>query len=373
MDAFVLSRIQIGALTYFHLLFPAVTMTLGWVLLTFRLRAFGAGGSVWLHAYRFWLPVFALSLALGVVSGAALLFQTDLSFPQFTELSGSVFSLVVWLAGAGVILQAAGLGVAFLAPGRVSEYAETCAVAVAATGATLMAFGPVILAGWMRSPGAATSGLPSVILNLDIVILTVQLMLASAVVTGLLLTGLSAGRRLIQDHAENTRVALKFGLQLSVMASALAVVFFVARFGLGSGQPIAQLLQLSYTVVLLSSVLFWLRADGLTPLALLGLVVSPLGGWILILLGWYSGGAVQSGWLKAGALRMDQALAVTRPGTVEATLPLYLVTIVILLGAYWVVLAMMARNAARASRPRFSRSVSGLQLPTLHPNTAPLR
>ena len=139
MDAFELSRIQFGALTYFHLLFPAVTMTLGWVLVSFRLRARSgdaARGRVWLRAYRFWLPVFALTLAMNIVSAAALLFQGDLSFPVFVEQAGPVIRNALWLGAVGVLLQTLGMSVALLPPGRVSQASDLQALILAAAGAS---------------------------------------------------------------------------------------------------------------------------------------------------------------------------------------------------------------------------------------------
>ncbi len=371
MDAVALSRIQFGAMTYFHLLFPAVTMTLGWMLLFFRLRAVVPGGGVWLHAYRFWLPVFAVTLALGCVSGAALLFQADLSFPRFAELAGPAFALAIVLASIGVCLQALGLGVAFLAPGRASEGIETAAVAIAATGATLTALWPAVLAGWMRHPTAVGE----FVLPPQAALLSLQLVLGSAVITGFLLAALSAYRQLIGDPTRNATLTLQVGLGLSAGASMLALTFTVLRYGLPPIQTEAWLLQLGYSVLLVSTILLWhlARTKGLSPAPLAGLVVSPLAGWTLLLAGWFVGGTVQSGWLITGILRMDQALAVSAYRNAATTLPLYAATMVVLLVAYWCVLLLMARNTARQSRPNMMRVGGAVQLPAIGPQATPVR
>ena len=82
MDALILSRIQFGANISFHILFPTITIALGWVLLFFKLRFNASGDAKWMDAYRFWVKVFALSFAMGVVSGITM------SFPVRHELAG---------------------------------------------------------------------------------------------------------------------------------------------------------------------------------------------------------------------------------------------------------------------------------------------
>ena len=57
MDALMLSRIQFGANISFHILFPTITIALGWVLLFFKLRFNATGDDRWMEAYRFWVNV----------------------------------------------------------------------------------------------------------------------------------------------------------------------------------------------------------------------------------------------------------------------------------------------------------------------------
>ncbi|MEP7102815.1 MAG: cytochrome ubiquinol oxidase subunit I, partial [Burkholderiales bacterium] len=90
MDALILARMQFAANITFHILFPTISIGMGWVLLFFRLRWLktrnGPDKAVaqgWLDAYRFWTKVFALSFALGVVSGITMSFQFGTNWPGF--------------------------------------------------------------------------------------------------------------------------------------------------------------------------------------------------------------------------------------------------------------------------------------------------
>jgi cytochrome d ubiquinol oxidase subunit I len=59
MDALLLSRIQFAANISFHILFPTITIALGWLLLWFRLARFNrTGDQAYMDAYFFWVKVF---------------------------------------------------------------------------------------------------------------------------------------------------------------------------------------------------------------------------------------------------------------------------------------------------------------------------
>ncbi len=90
MDAFLLSRLQFALNISFHILFPTITMAMGWFLFYFKLRSNTSGHPVWMRMYRFWVRVFALSFALGVVSGVTMSFQFGTNWPGFMEKVGNV-------------------------------------------------------------------------------------------------------------------------------------------------------------------------------------------------------------------------------------------------------------------------------------------
>ncbi|MFP5444993.1 MAG: cytochrome ubiquinol oxidase subunit I, partial [Betaproteobacteria bacterium] len=94
MDAFTLSRIQFAANISFHILFPTITIALCWFLVFFRLRHTATRGTPaalgWEQAYYFWTKVFALTFALGVVSGITMSFQFGTNWPGFMEHVGNI-------------------------------------------------------------------------------------------------------------------------------------------------------------------------------------------------------------------------------------------------------------------------------------------
>ena len=90
MDPLLLARAQFAANMSFHILFPTITIALGWILLFMRLRWLKTGDDAWLAAYRSWTKVFALSYALGVVSGVTMSFQFGTNWPGYMERIGNI-------------------------------------------------------------------------------------------------------------------------------------------------------------------------------------------------------------------------------------------------------------------------------------------
>ena len=86
----LLARVQFGLNIAFHILFPTITLALAWILVYLRL-CMARSGSAWVgDGYRLWVKIFALSFALGVVSGVTMSFQFGTNWPGFMERVGNV-------------------------------------------------------------------------------------------------------------------------------------------------------------------------------------------------------------------------------------------------------------------------------------------
>jgi cytochrome d ubiquinol oxidase subunit I len=90
MDPIMLARLQFAANMSFHILFPSITLALAWLLLFFKLRHRHSGDPAWAAAYRTWVKVFALTFALGVVSGITMSFQFGTNWPGFMQKVGNI-------------------------------------------------------------------------------------------------------------------------------------------------------------------------------------------------------------------------------------------------------------------------------------------
>ena len=82
LDPLLLARIQFAANISFHILFPTISIGLCWVLLYFRARFTASGDKDWEYAYHFWVKMFALTFAIGVVSGVTMSSGTSCCFSK---------------------------------------------------------------------------------------------------------------------------------------------------------------------------------------------------------------------------------------------------------------------------------------------------
>src|SRR5690606_8740147 len=135
------------------ILFPTITIALGWVLVFFRWRWLRSRDQGWLTAWRFWTKVFALTFALGVVSGITMSFQFGTNWPGFMERVGNIAGpLLGYEVLTAFFLEATFLGVMLFGINRVSPRVHTLATALVAFGTSLSAFWILSLNSWMQTP-----------------------------------------------------------------------------------------------------------------------------------------------------------------------------------------------------------------------------
>ncbi len=153
LDPTLLARIQFAANISFHILFPTITIMLGWVLLFFKLAYNRTGDIKWMDAYAFYVKVFALSFALGVVSGITMSFQFGTNWPGFMERVGNIAGpLLAYEILTAFFLEAAFLGIMLFGFRKVPNWVHTLATVLVAAGTTLSAFWIMVLNAWMHTP-----------------------------------------------------------------------------------------------------------------------------------------------------------------------------------------------------------------------------
>src|SRR5436189_198195 len=141
MDPIVLARIQFAANISFHILFPTITIAMGWLLLFFKLRQRGNRDGKWELAYDFWIKVFALSFALGVVSGVTMSFQFGTNWPGYMNTVGNIAGpLLAYEVVTAFFLEATFLGVMLFGINRVPAWLHVASTVLVAIGTRVPAF-----------------------------------------------------------------------------------------------------------------------------------------------------------------------------------------------------------------------------------------
>ena len=180
----------------------------------------------WLMAYRFWTKVFALTFALGVVSGITMSFQFGTNWPGFMEKVGNVAGpLLAYEVLTAFFLEAGFLGIMLFGHGRVSERVHLIATFLVAFGTTLSAFWILALNSWMQTPAGheVIAGEFHVLSWFDVIFTAsfpyrlAHVLLASALTVSFLLAGLSAWQLLRGRANASTPKVLRVGLTLAAL------------------------------------------------------------------------------------------------------------------------------------------------------------
>ena len=225
-SALLLARAQFAANISFHILAPTLTIALGWTLLFLRWRWLRTQDTAWLAAYRFWTKVFALTFALGVVSGITMSFQFGTNWPGFMEKVGNIAGpLLGYEVLTAFFLEASFLGIMLFGHGKVSERVHLLATFLVAFGTTLSAFWILSLNSWMHTPAGfriengeffVTSWF-EVVFNPSFPYRLAHMLLASGLTVAFLLAGLSAWQTL-RGHANvSTPKVMRVGLTLGAL------------------------------------------------------------------------------------------------------------------------------------------------------------
>ena len=226
MDALLLARMQFAANISFHILVPTISIALCWVLLFFRWRWLSTHDAAWLTAYRFWTKVFALTFALGVVSGITMSFQFGTNWPGFMEKAGNVAGpLLGFEVLTAFFLEAGFLGIMLFGHGRVGERVHLIATFLVAFGTTLSAFWILALNSWMQTPTGHeivngefhVRSWIDVIFNPSFPYRFTHVLLASALTVAFLLSGISAWQVLRRCANGSTPKVLRVGLTLAAL------------------------------------------------------------------------------------------------------------------------------------------------------------
>jgi cytochrome d ubiquinol oxidase subunit I len=233
LDPVVLARLQFAANVTFHILFPTISIAMGWFLLFFKTRFVATGEQHRMDAYQFWIKIFALTFALGVVSGITMSFQFGTNWPGFMNTVGNIAGpLLAYEVLTAFFLEATMLGIMLFGRGRVSEGVHTLATWLVALGTTASAFWILALNSWMHTPAgfemingqAHVTSWFEVIFNPSFPYRMTHMLLASGLTGSFLLAGISAYRWLKGDRAKDVMAALRTGVMVAAVLIPVQIV-----------------------------------------------------------------------------------------------------------------------------------------------------
>lgn len=151
--ALLLARVQFGFTIAFHIVFPALSIGLASFLALVRLLELWRREAVWRRLFDFWLPVFAVAFAMGVVSGIVMAFQFGMHWSRFAAFAGSVTGpLFAYEVLSAFFLEAGFLGVMLFGRERVGPGLHALAAVMVALGTLISATWILAANSWMQTP-----------------------------------------------------------------------------------------------------------------------------------------------------------------------------------------------------------------------------
>lgn len=227
-DPVLLSRIQFALNISFHILFPTISIGLAYFLLFFRIRFTQTGDQNWEYIYSFWVKIFALTFAIGVVTGIVMSFQFGTNWPGFMEKAGNIAGpLLGYEVLTAFFLEASFLGIMLFGKSRVSNRVHLLSTTMVAFGTTLSAFWVLSLNSWMQTPSGFSiqdgvmfaDDWSDVIFNPSFFYRFTHMMVACLITASFLVAGVSAWR--VIKHVDGP--ATNKVLRVAVIAAAILV------------------------------------------------------------------------------------------------------------------------------------------------------
>ena len=152
-DAILLARIQFAFTVSFHFIFPAFTIGLSSYLMVLNGRYLLTKDEVYLRLFKFWIKIFAVSFAMGVVSGITMSYQFGTNWSVFSDKAGPVIGpLMAYEVLTAFFLEAGFLGIMLFGRDKVGAKLHMFACIMVAFGTALSATWILSVNSWMHTP-----------------------------------------------------------------------------------------------------------------------------------------------------------------------------------------------------------------------------
>ncbi|MGE3997061.1 MAG: cytochrome ubiquinol oxidase subunit I, partial [Variibacter sp.] len=153
LDPVMLARIQFAFTISFHIIFPSFTIGLSAYIATLEILWSATGRDHFKRIASFWTKIFAVSFAMGVVSGIVLSYQFGTNWSRFSVVTGNVIGpLIGYEVLTAFFLEATFLGILLFGGNRVPRWLHVASAVIVAIGTATSAFWILSANSWMHTP-----------------------------------------------------------------------------------------------------------------------------------------------------------------------------------------------------------------------------
>ncbi|WP_374546408.1 cytochrome ubiquinol oxidase subunit I [Rhodoblastus sp.] len=234
LDPVLLSRIQFAFVVSFHIIFPSFTIGLAAWLATIEGMSLATGNPVYRRVFDFWVKVFALSFAMGVVSGIVMAFQFGTNWSVLSARTGSIQGPLLGYEGfTAFLLEASFIGVVLVGRDRVPRWFYFLSCCMVALGTMLSSFWIMCNNSWMQVPLGHTvvdgKMIPddwrAIVLGPVVRIRWPHMLLGAFLTTSMCVAATGAWLRLRNKAWEESHVMLDWGLGLAAVLIPVQILF----------------------------------------------------------------------------------------------------------------------------------------------------
>ena len=247
-DPVLLARLQFAFTIIFHIIFPSFTIGLSAYIATLGAMWIRSGNDRYQHLMRFWTKIFAVSFAMGVVSGIVLSYQFGTNWSRFSVAVGNVIGpLIGYEVLSAFFLEATFLGVLLFGINRVPPWLYVLSAAIVAIGTAISAFWILSANSWMQTPNghelhggiAYPADWLAVIFNPSFPYRFAHMLNAAYLTTGFVVLAVGARYLIAGRYIEEGRTMLRMAIGLTAILAPLQL-FLGDQHGLNTlkHQPI---------------------------------------------------------------------------------------------------------------------------------------
>ncbi len=244
LDPVILARLQFAFTIAFHIIFPSFTIGLSAFIATLEARWLWTGDDRLHRIARFWTKIFAVSFAMGVVSGLVMSYQFGTNWSRFSVHVGNVVGpLLGYEVLSAFFLEATFLGVMLFGWNRVPPWLHFVSCLMVAAGTLISAFWILSANSWMQYPTGheirngvahATDWL-AVIFNPTFPLRFLHMVVAAYLTTAVVVMATGARYFLSSQYPDEARTMLRMGLGLALIL-APAQLFIGDQHGLDTAK-----------------------------------------------------------------------------------------------------------------------------------------
>jgi cytochrome d ubiquinol oxidase subunit I len=232
--ALLLARAQFAFTISFHFIFPAFTIGLASYLAVLEGLWLATGRAVYLTLFRYWLRIFAIVFAMGVVSGIVMSYQFGTNWSVFADRAGPIVGpLMAYEVLTAFFLEAGFLGVMLFGLERVGKRLHFLATCLVALGTALSAFWILSANSWMQTPAGWTTNaegqfVPAgswldIVFNPSFPYRLVHTVLAAYLTTALVVGGVGAWHLLKGRDLAGVRVMFSMAMWMAALVAPVQI------------------------------------------------------------------------------------------------------------------------------------------------------